>query len=457
MSARVTDHAFVHRPHRTVIALSIPVTLSIIAEPITAMVDTAFVARLGTNPLAALGVGASALSVILWAFTFLAISTQTGVAQALGDNNPRRAAEITGLALIMGAIGSLLLMLVVLPASATLARLLGAAGEVNTIAEAYIRIRLLGIPAVLLTMIGFGVLRGLQDMRTPMWIAIAINMMNIVLDAPLVFGFGPVPMMGASGAALASVISQWVGLALVLHSVFRRLGFVPHTHWPDVLALLRVGRDLLVRTGMLTLFLLLATRVANQIGPEAGAANQAIRSVWVFFSFFMEGFAVTAQSLVGYFLGAGRVNLARHASAITTLWSLGIGIVLTGLMLIGTALVAATFVPAEAVDVFIPAWHIAVLALPFTALAFVTDGIHWGAGDYAYMRNGMIVATVSSAVALFLIDLHLPHALLLVWAATMLWVAVRATFGVMRVWPGVGRAPLRTAPRNRTEVSAPTA
>jgi MATE family multidrug resistance protein len=165
----------------------------------------------------------------------------------------------------------------------------------------------------------------------------------------------------------------------------------------------------------------------------------------VFFSFFMEGFAVTAQSLVGYFLGAGQINLARHASAITTLWSLGIGTLLTGLMLIGTTLIAATFVPAEAVAIFVPAWHIA-------ALAFVTDGIHWGAGDYAYMRNGMIAATVSSAIALFLIDLHLPNALLLVWAATLLWVTVRATFGVVRVWPGVGRAPLRIIPN---KVSTP--
>lgn len=442
---KATNHPFVQQPHRTLLTLSIPVTLSLVAEPVTAMVDTAFVARLGAVPLAALGAGAAALSTLLWVFSFLGISAQTAVAHALGEENDSRAAEISSLAFIMGAAASLLLMAIFIPGAGLLTDLLGTSGEVRTTAETYIRIRLMGAPAVLLTMIGFGVLRGLQDMRTPLWIALAVNVLNIILDGPFVFGLGPIPAWGAGGAALASIISQWLGLLWVLRSVIRRLGFVPHIHWPDAFALLRVGRDLFIRTGLLTLFTLFTTRVANQISPEAGAAHQAVRSVWLFLAFIMEGFAVTAQSLVGYFLGASLVQVARRASAVSTGWSLGAGFALTLIMLVSTPLVIALFLPPEAVAVFIPAWQIAALMQPLAGLAFVTDGIHWGTGDYTYMRNGMLAASGAGALLLLLVDPAAAGAFVWVWWATLLWVTVRAVFGIIRIWPGVGSAPLRSS------------
>ena len=94
------QHPFIRSPHRTVLTLSIPVLVSLIAEPLTGLVDTAFVARLGAESLAALGVGTAALSSVFWVFGFLGVGSQTEVAQALGNGRPNRAARVAGLAIL---------------------------------------------------------------------------------------------------------------------------------------------------------------------------------------------------------------------------------------------------------------------------------------------------------------------------------------------------------------------
>lgn len=438
-----TEHPFLRSPNRTLVTLSIPVMLSLIAEPVTGMVDTAFVSQLGAEPLAALGVGTIALTTIYWVFSFLSVSTQTEVAQAMGNQNPQRATEITSLALILSVGFGFALLLVIFPLAEPFSRLLGASDVVQSDAVTYIRFRLFGAPAVLTTFIGFGALRGMQDMKTALWVALGVNITNVVLDAPLVFGLGPIPAMGVAGAALASSISQWIGAIWSLTVVIRRLGFVPRVHLPDILALLHVGGNVFLRTGLLTLYVLLTTRIANQISPEAGAAHQVIRTVWLFFAFLMDGFAVTAQSLVGYFVGARQVKQARRVAALTSQWSLGIGFTLTVVMIIGTEPVIALFLPPEAEAAFRPVWIIGSLIQPIAALAFVTDGIHLDTGDYAFLRNAMLVSTVFGFAALALVDPAAPGAFAHVWTATGLWITLRAIIGMMRVWPGIGHSPLR--------------
>jgi MATE family multidrug resistance protein len=161
-----TTHPFTSRPHRTLLGLSIPVLLSLTAEPITALVDTAFISSLGVVPLAALGVGTTALSSLFWMFNFLGIGIQTEIAQIHGKGERKRAGKILSLALILAAGFGILLILVFGPTANWLAGLLGASGSVQVNAVQYMQIRLFGAPAVLLTLVIFGAFRGLQDMRT---------------------------------------------------------------------------------------------------------------------------------------------------------------------------------------------------------------------------------------------------------------------------------------------------
>ena len=243
------DHPFVKSPHKTLLSMSVPVLLSLVAEPLTGLVDTAFVVRLGAESLAALGVGTVTLSGIFWIFNFLGIGTQTEVAQAYGRQEFNVTREAGGSALVLGVLIGIVLVVVGLPFVPYVSKVMGASGAVYDLSSQYIQIRLFGAPAVLLTIAAFGIFRGMQDMRTPFWVAISINTLNIILDPLLIFGYGPFPRLGVFGAGLASTVSQWVGAGCLVWVIHKRIGIPNRIRPRDVIKLFKIGRDLFIRTG----------------------------------------------------------------------------------------------------------------------------------------------------------------------------------------------------------------
>lgn len=437
------DHPFVKSPHRTLLYMSVPVLLSLVAEPLTGLVDTAFVARLGAESLAALGAGTVALSSIFWAFNFLGIGTQTEVAQAYGRKEIKRTAEIGGLAIALSAAIGVLMILGGLPLVPYISTLMGAESAVHDLASQYIQVRLFGAPAVLVSLAVFGILRGLQDMRTPFWVAVSINLLNIILDPLLIFGYGPFPRLGIFGAGLASVFSQWLGAVWATTVVLRRLGMPKCLQMRDILKLFQIGRDLFIRTGLLTAFFIFSTRAATRSSADAGAAHQAIRQVWVFTALFLDAYAITGQSLIGFFMGPGRLEQARRVAWLVCGWSAATGAVLSAAMWLGQDLVVRLLLPPSAIPIFFSAWWLAVITQPINALAFATDGIHWGTSDFGFLRNVMISATAFGGIAIYLLDETAPGTLTWIWFITAAWITIRAVFGMVRIWPGLGNCPLR--------------
>lgn len=437
-------HPFTNRPNRTLVRLAVPVLFSLVAEPLTGLADTAFVARLpGSEPVAALGIGTVAFSSIFWAFTFLGVGTQTEVAQSEGAHDRERAVKVLSLSCALAAIVGFLLLFGVMGFLGPIAEVLGAQGAVRDLAVDYMFFRLLGAPAVLVSLACFGALRGVQDMRTPLYVAVGINAINVFLDWLLVFGVGPFPSMGVSGAAIASSASQWIGASWCVASVWNKLGLTWRMRGAGLARLMRVGGDLFIRTGGVLVFLALCTRVANRFGPDEGAAYQAVRQFFIFSALFLDAFAITGQSLVGYFLGADDRFHARKVARAVCVWSFGTGFVLCGFMLLGEQAVAWLLVPPTAYAVFGPGWLVVALTQPVGALSFATDGIHWGTGDFRYLRNAMLVAVcIGSGCVLAVEALRPHHPLVYIWLATALWTFIRAGFGLVRIWPGMGRAPL---------------
>jgi len=443
IALRAQAHPFIHAPNSTLISMSLPVLLSLIAEPLTGLVDTAFISRLGSISLAALGVGTVGLSGIFWIFSFLGIGTQTEVSQAFGRQSLRRVAEIGGLALALAVVFGLLLLAAGLPLAAYFSSAIGAADAVHGLATRYLRIRLWGAPAVLFTVAAFGILRGLQDMRSPLWIALIINVLNIILDAVLIFGYGAIPALGVAGAALASVVSQWIGALAAVFILYRKIGLPAGIRVRDIQRLFNIGGEMFIRTGLATAFFVLTTRVATRMGPEAGAAHQAIRQVWLFTTFLLDAYAVTAQSLVGFFMGPALREQARRVAYYVFGWSAATGLALALMMVFGEGAVLTLLVPPTAAAVFAPAWIVCVVTQPVNALAYATDGIHWGTGDFRFLRNVMLAATLCCGAAVFLLDETRSDAFTRLWRIVCAWIWIRAVFGVVRVWPGVGRSPLR--------------
>ena len=235
---RFRDH-----PHRTLAALAIPTVISLVAEPVAGIADTAFIARLGAPELAGLGVATTLLSGGIWVFNFLGIGTQTEVAPAFGAGDLRQGRALLSTALWLARILGPGVGACAWPALDTITAWMGADGSIGAASIDYLEIRLLGIPALLLTFVGFGALRGLQDMRTPLWISLTISALNIALDPLLIFGAGPIPALGVAGAAWATVGTQWVGTAWALIAVTRRLGINASFAPTQVRELFVIGRD----------------------------------------------------------------------------------------------------------------------------------------------------------------------------------------------------------------------
>ena len=429
------------------LVLSGPVLGSLIAEPLTGLVDTAFVARLGVEPLAALGVGTMILSAFFWAFSFLGVVTQTRVATLFGRHAQRgepdrRSARMCLVAVTFALLIGVAVAVVGVLLSPAAARAMGADGRVAELTNEYLRLRLLGAPAMLASYAAFGALRGAQDMRTPLWIAAGMNGLNVLLDPVLIFGTGGLPAMGVAGAALASTVSQWAGALWAAVAVLRRLGRPDAFDWRQARGLLAAGADLFLRAAFLNAFLILGTRKATLIGAGAGAVHQVVRSIWFFNALFLDAFAISAQSLVANFVGTGDRVQARCVARVVCQWSGGAGAVLGIAMITLQAWVQRLYIPTAASALFATPWRIAAWSQPVSGVTFGTDGVHFGSSDFRYLRNSVLFALVCAGAALLTIDARGGHALQYVWWATMLWSAVRAVVGVGRIWPGFGDAPL---------------
>src|SRR5438067_12839671 len=195
----------VRRQHdRETVALAVPAFGALVAEPLFVMADSAIVGHLGTAQLAGLGVASALLTTAVSVFVFLAYATTAAVARRVGAGDLRAAIRqgMDGiwLALLLGAA----VIAAVLPTAPALVRLSGASATAAPYAATYLRISALGIPAMLVVLAATGVLRGLQNTRTPLYVAIVGFSAHLLLNIVLVYGAG----LGIAGSALGTVIAQ---------------------------------------------------------------------------------------------------------------------------------------------------------------------------------------------------------------------------------------------------------
>src|SRR4051794_3180018 len=212
---------------REIVRLAVPAFLALVAEPLFLLADSAIVGHLGTAPLAGLGVAGAVLQTIVGIRVFLAYGTTASVARRVGAGDLRGAVAqgIDGLwlAILIGVVVTVPCLLAARP----LVRAVGASGAVVDPATTYLRVALLGITPLLVIMAATGVLRGLQDTRTPLLVAVGGNLLNVVLNLLLVYGIGPFAGWGVAGSATGSVIAQVLSAATLAGVVVvgaRRLG-----------------------------------------------------------------------------------------------------------------------------------------------------------------------------------------------------------------------------------------
>jgi MATE family multidrug resistance protein len=222
--------------------------------------------------------------------------------------------------------------------------------------------------------------------------------------------------------------------------IYRKIGFTLKIELREAMRLFQVGGDLFIRTGILNLFFAFTTRVANNLGADSGAAHQVIRQMWVFTALTLDAFAATVQSLVGYFIGQDSISGAKKVTRIALAWSTGSGILIGILMWLGRNLVIDWMVPEASRLLFMPSWGILALSQPFNSLAFLTDGVHWGTGDYRYLRNTMLISSLIGIVGAWILERGRETTLIMIWLLISGWILLRGFFGLIRIWPGIGRS-----------------
>lgn len=403
---------------RSIARLAIPAFWTLVTEPLLLLGDAAIVGHLGTRELAALGLAGAIMQTVVGLSIFLAYGTTARVARLVGADRRRDA-------IAHGVDGLTLAVLIGLPATLLVAAtarplvdLLGAGDAVAAPAADYLRIAALGVTPLLVMLAATGVLRGLQDTRTPLVVAVVGNLINLALNALLVYPAG----LGLRGSALGSVLAQ-VLMALALTAAValgdRRSGAPLRPRGRGVLAIARAGVPLIVRT--LTLrAALIATTYAIALGPAGRAqdvdlaTHQLAVALWGFLAFVLDALAIAAQALTGASLGEGAVDQVQTVTRRLLGWSLVLGAG-TGLALALTSpVLGLAFTGDPAVrDRLIPVALVAAFGQLIAGPVFLLDGVLIGAGDGRYLALAGLAVTAVYVPAVLLAG---PHGLIAVWA-----------------------------------------
>jgi putative MATE family efflux protein len=409
---------------REIARLAIPAFGALIAEPLYVLTDTAIVGHLGTPQLGGLAVASSILLTLYNVFVFLAYGTTAAVSRLLGAGDEREAAHQAVQSLWLALLIGVGLVVVGLAGADALVSLMGAEGVVRANALIYLRVSLFGVPALLLVMAGTGYLRGLQDTRTPLAIAVGTGALNLVLEVVFVYGLD----MGIGASAATTVLAQWVAAGIYLQRIGRAAvghGVDLGPHPASLRRLGVVGRDLLVRTAALRGSLLVATAVATRLGTVDVAAHQIAFELWSFLALALDAIAIAGQAMVGRALGASDAGAARGASRRMIEWGVVFGVLVGAAVLAVRTVLPHLFTDDAAVvslTAFVLVW-VAVLQ-PVNAVAFVLDGILIGAGDMRFLAWAMAAAAVvfvPAAVAVAVLDAGIGW----LWAALSLLMVTR--------------------------------
>jgi putative MATE family efflux protein len=415
---------------REILRLAVPAFGALVAEPLFLLADSAIIGHLGVAQLAGVGLASAVLHTAVGLMVFLAYSTTPAVARAIGDGQIGKALAAgrdgVWLALLLG----MLLAVAGFLAADPLIGLLGAEGEVRAFAVDYLRWSMPGLVAMLLIFAGTGLLRGLQDTRTPLLVATAGFTLNIVLNLWLVYGLG----WSVAGSAVGTSVAQWamagVYLAIVRRNALRNgVGLLPS--WLGIRSMARVGSWLMLRTLTLRIAILATVLVATAQGTANLAAHQLAMTIFSFLAFALDALAIAAQALIGKELGASNAVKARLLTGTMVRWGLGFGAV-TGLLLAVAAPWAGSLFTSDPEVQRVLALALWVLAAgqPLAGYVFVLDGVLIGAGDAKYLALAGVVnlaAYVPMLAAVALLGIPGSAGLGWLWAAFALgYMAARA-------------------------------
>ncbi|KAL0799393.1 hypothetical protein Bca101_054568 [Brassica carinata] len=477
---------------REILSIAFPAALALAADPIASLIDTAYIGRLGAVELAAVGVSIAIFNQAsrITIFPIVSVTTsfvaqedtmekmkedeakknklvhantlavqdslEKGTASPTSNNTSqpqqtpdtksssgnkahkkgKKNIKSASTAMIIGLILGLVQAIVLIFSSKVLLGVMGVKPDSAVLSPAhkYLTIRSLGAPALLLSLSMQGIFRGFKDTKTPLYATIVADVINIILDPIFIF----VLHLGVSGAAIAHVISQYF-MALIL---FIRLASKVNLMPPNFGALqfgkfLKNGGLLLARTIAVTFCQTLAAAMAARLGTTPMAAFQICLQVWLTTSLLADGLAVAGQAILACSFAEKDYNKVSSAASRVLQMGFVLGLGLSVFVGLGLYFGAGIFTKDPAVI------HLIAIGIPFVAatqpinsLAFVLDGVNFGASDFAYTAYSMLgVAAISIAAIIYMAKFN---GFLGIWIALTIYMGLRAITGIARIATGTG-------------------
>ncbi|KAL8041482.1 hypothetical protein ABFS82_10G165800 [Erythranthe guttata] len=453
--------------------IALPAALALTADPIASLVDTAFIGHIGPVELAAVGVAIAIFNQASKVAIFPLVSITTSFVaeedaktnskgeeyqniemvdkQSAVDNekeemipksemnsggvNKRHISSASSALIIGGALG-LIQALILICTAKPLLSFMGVQSDSPMLKPAlrYLTLRSLGAPAVLLSLAMQGVFRGLKDTKTPLYATLVGDVANIILDPIFIFVFG----FGVSGAAIAHVISQYLITLILLVRLMKEVNLLPPTVKELQLSrFLKNGSLLLFRVIAATFCVTLAASLASKQGSTSMAAFQICLQVWLATSLLADGLAVAGQAiLANAFARNDYEKVTATASRVLQL-GLILGLILS--IVVAIILQFSSTLFTKDVNVL----RLLQLGIPFVAvtqpinsLAFVFDGLNYGASDFAYSAYSMVSIAVLSIVCLFVLSSS--NGFVGIWFALSIFMSLRAVAGFLRIGTRTG-------------------
>jgi putative MATE family efflux protein len=296
-------------------------------------------------------------------------------------------------------------------------------GHTADLAVTYMRIAAIGLPFALIALAGQGYLRGMSDLRTPLKIVIAANVVNVVLEIAFVYGFG----WGVAGSAWGTAIAQaGMGFAFA-RLLWRAAAGSKRPNLDRIRPLLQIGGEIFVRTAALYASFVVASAVLARVGTASLAAHQIAFQLWTFLALVLDAVAIAGQVIIGRTLGAGDADSAYDAARRMIGWSFALGALLGAVMLALTWTLPHAFTDdAAVIDRAQAVWPLFALMQPLAGVVFALDGILIGAGDTRYLMWSMLVAGVGVYVPIALAALHFHWGIVGVWCGLIALLVARA-------------------------------
>jgi putative MATE family efflux protein len=406
---------------RDIYRLALPALGALIAEPLYRLTDTAVVGHLGTDELAGMTIANAVLATGFAVFIFLAYGTTSAVARLIGAGEHGRAAHQAVQSLWLAVGLGVALSAVLWVTADLLIRLLGGEGAVAENARVYLQISVLGLPVTFVILAGTGYLRGLQDTRTPLFVAVGTALVNLVLEVWWIFGLD----FGIGASALSTVIAELLAATIYVTMIRRATREHRTPWWPHartIAGLGRAGVSLFLRTAALRGAFTLATAVAARIGTAELAAYQIAFELMYLMALALDAIAIAGQAMTGRFLGAGDAVAARAAGKRMIEWAVVAGVGAGAVLAVLSPVLGEAFTDDPAVLALTGTLILYVAVLqPLNGYVFALDGILIGAGDLAFLARAMLIAFLvfaPAAIAVLVFDLGID------W----LWVALALLF-----------------------------